>query len=232
MIIALGKVFDLNISKSVANGIIKSAAATFIGRTASQLLVGWVPVVGNAINTATAAGITEAIGWMTVKEFSENSNKFQKINYQDKTEAEDKRGWKRPMVLIEPGRYVVGNAGITLYNVGAVKDIPGIRKYVSVDGGMSDNIRTALYGAKYEGLLANRAEEEPSETVRVTGKICESGDVLIDEIKLPKVNYGDILAVFSTGEYHYTMSSNYNQLPKPAIVFTYKGKAGGQKAEF
>ncbi len=141
------------------------------------------------------------------------------------TEGFEKRGWKRPMVLIEPGRYVVGNAGITLYTVGAIKDIPGIRKYVSVDGGMSDNIRTALYGARYEGLLANRAEEEPEETVRVTGKICESGDVLIDEIKLPKVNYGDILAVFSTGAYHYTMSSNYNQLPKPAIVFTYKGKA-------
>ncbi len=137
----------------------------------------------------------------------------------------EKRGWKRPMVLIEPGRYVVGNAGITLYTVGSIKDIPGIRKYVSVDGGMSDNIRTALYGAEYEAVIADRAESKPEETVCISGKNCESGDILIHEIRLPKIHSGDILAMFSTGAYHYTMSSNYNQLPKPAIVFTYQGKA-------
>ena len=136
----------------------------------------------------------------------------------------EKRGWKRPMVLIEPGRYVVGNAGITLYTVGSIKDIPGIRKYVSVDGGMSDNIRTALYGAEYEAVIADRAESKPEETVCISGKNCESGDILIHEIRLPKIHSGDILAMFSTGAYHYTMSSNYNQLPKPAIVFTYQGK--------
>ena len=137
----------------------------------------------------------------------------------------ENRGWKRPMVLIEPGRYVVGNAGITLYTVGSIKDIPGIRKYVSVDGGMSDNIRTALYGAEYEAVIADRAESKPEETVCISGKNCESGDILIHEIRLPKIHSGDILAMFSTGAYHYTMSSNYNQLPKPAIVFTYQGKA-------
>lgn len=128
------------------------------------------------------------------------------------------------MVLIEPGRFVVGNAGITLYEVGSSKEIPGIKKYISVDGGMTDNIRSALYQAKYDALIANKASEEPVETVCVAGKNCESGDILIQSIDLPSPAAGDILAVFSTGAYHYSMSNNYNQLPKPAVVFTYEGQ--------
>lgn len=134
------------------------------------------------------------------------------------------KGWQRPMVLIEPGRFVVGNAGITLYEIGSYKDIPGVKKYISVDGGMTDNIRSALYQAKYEAIVANKAGQEPTETVAVAGKNCESGDILIQSIALADPQPSDILAVFSTGAYHYSMSSNYNQLPKPAVVFTYEGK--------
>ncbi len=134
------------------------------------------------------------------------------------------KGWQRPMVLIEPGRFVVGNAGITLYEMGSTKDIPGIKKYISVDGGMTDNIRAALYQAKYDAIIANKAGLEPTETVAIAGKNCESGDILIQSIDLPNPTAGDILAVFSTGAYHYSMSSNYNQLPKPAVVFTYEGQ--------
>lgn len=137
----------------------------------------------------------------------------------------DKRGWEMPMVLVEPGRYVVGNAGITLYTVGAVKDIPDVRTYMSVDGGMTDNIRTALYDAQYDGIIVNKAYERRDTKVTVAGKVCESADIVVKEIMLPYPEPGDIFAQFSTGAYHYSMSSNYNQLPKPAVVFTYQGKS-------
>lgn len=135
------------------------------------------------------------------------------------------RGWKRPMIMIEPGRYVVGNAGVTLYTVGSIKDIPHIRKYISVDGGMNENIRPALYQAKYDAIIVNKAEEEKDTVVTVAGKNCESGDILIKDIKMANPQSRDILAIFSTGAYHYTMSSNYNQIVKPAVVFAYKGKS-------
>lgn len=130
-----------------------------------------------------------------------------------------------PKVIVEPGRSIVGPAGTTLYTVGSTKDIPGIRKYVSVDGGMADNIRPALYGAKYEAMVANKAGLEPEEVVTVTGKCCESGDVLIWDIKLPAIEPGDILAVFCTGAYGYTMASNYNRLARPAVVLVCDGQA-------
>jgi len=124
-----------------------------------------------------------------------------------------------PKILIEPGRAIVGEAGTTLYTIGAIKNIPGVRKYVSVDGGMSDNIRPALYGAKYSAVIANKANSPKEEKVSIAGKCCESGDMLIWDIDLPKIEPGDILAVFSTGAYHYSMASNYNMIPKPAVVF-------------
>lgn len=136
----------------------------------------------------------------------------------------EENGMPMPMVLIEPGRFVVGNAGITLYEIGSYKDIPGVRKYISVDGGMTDNIRTALYDAKYEAVVANKADGLPDTLVTVAGKNCESGDILISDIMLHDPQPQDLLAVFSTGAYNYTMSSNYNQLPRPAVVFTYQGK--------
>ena len=129
-----------------------------------------------------------------------------------------------PKLTIEPGRSIIGNAGTTLYTVGAIKNIPGIRKYVSVDGGMSDNIRPSLYGAKYECAIANKVSEKPCETVTIAGKCCESGDILLKDIRLPEVQSGDILAVFTTGAYGYSMASNYNKIPKPAVVFVEDGK--------
>ncbi|MCR4868514.1 MAG: diaminopimelate decarboxylase [Lachnospiraceae bacterium] len=131
-----------------------------------------------------------------------------------------------PVAVIEPGRSVVAEAGITLYKVGQIKEIPGVRKYVSVDGGMGDNIRVALYQAEYKGIVANKAEEPLEETVSLCGKYCESGDILIPEMKIPSsVKQGDIIAVLSTGAYGYTMASNYNNNPIPGVVLVKEGKA-------
>ncbi|MGC7873583.1 diaminopimelate decarboxylase [Desulfosporosinus sp. SYSU MS00001] len=129
-----------------------------------------------------------------------------------------------PKIIIEPGRSIVGTAGTTLYTIGSIKEIPGIRKYVAVDGGMADNPRPALYQARYEAVLANRAGEETAEEVSITGKCCESGDMLIWDINLPKVESGDLLAVSCTGAYNYSMSSNYNRLARPAVVLVEGGK--------
>ncbi|WP_243290124.1 diaminopimelate decarboxylase [Bacillus sp. FJAT-47783] len=130
-----------------------------------------------------------------------------------------------PEIWIEPGRSLVGDAGTTLYTVGSQKTVPDIRKYVAVDGGMSDNIRPALYQAKYEALLANRMNEAPSKQVSIAGKCCESGDMLIWDIQLPEPKTGDILAVFCTGAYGYSMANNYNRIQRPAVVFAENGKA-------
>lgn len=125
----------------------------------------------------------------------------------------------------EPGRAVSGPAGVTLYTVGSVKNIPGIRTYVSVDGGMSDNPRYILYGAEHTFLLADKVDEAPDQTVTVCGKCCESGDMLGEGIALPKVEAGDILAVKATGAYNYSMASNYNRIPRPPVVFVNNGNA-------
>lgn len=130
-----------------------------------------------------------------------------------------------PEIGIEPGRSIVGEAGITLYEVGTIKEIPNVNKYVSIDGGMSDHIRTSLYDAQYEALLVNRNDPK-DETVTIAGKLCESGDVIIKDVKLPStVKRGDYLAVLSTGAYHYSMASNYNQMQKPSVFFLKDGKA-------
>ncbi|CCO08993.1 diaminopimelate decarboxylase [Desulforamulus hydrothermalis] len=130
-----------------------------------------------------------------------------------------------PKVIVEPGRSIAGPAGITLYTVGAIKDIPGIRKYVAVDGGMGDNPRPALYQSKYEACVANRMHEQPVEKVSIAGKCCESGDMLIRDIALPSLQPGDILAVLGTGAYNYSMSMNYNRLPRPAMILVNNGRA-------
>lgn len=130
-----------------------------------------------------------------------------------------------PEIWIEPGRSIVGDAGTTLYTIGTSKDIPGVRKYIAVDGGMTDNPRPALYESKYDALLANRANEEATEVVSVAGKACESGDMLIWDLKLPESKSGDLLAVFCTGAYNYAMASNYNRIRRPAVVFVKDGKA-------
>ena len=124
-----------------------------------------------------------------------------------------------PDVGIEPGRSIVGDAGVTLYTIGSIKQVPGGTKYVSVDGGMSDNIRPALYGAKYEAMVANKADGKALEKVTVCGKLCETGDKLIEGAEIAGAESGDILCVFSTGAYGFSMANNYNKTPKPAVVF-------------
>jgi diaminopimelate decarboxylase len=136
-----------------------------------------------------------------------------------------KNNYNLPVLLFEPGRSIVGSAGITLYTVGAVKDIKNVRKYVSVDGGMTDNPRYALYNAKYDAVLASRPCDEKTETFTIAGKCCESGDLLIKDIKLPKIKAGDLLAVLATGAYNYSMSSNYNRTPRPPVLFVSNGSS-------
>lgn len=135
-----------------------------------------------------------------------------------------KRGIEMPFIYMEPGRSIVGDAGITLYTVGSVKDIKDVRKYVSIDGGMGDNPRYILYGAEHDGILANRPEAKATEKVTVCGKCCESGDIIMENVMMPEMHRGDILAVMSTGAYNYTMASNYNRLPRPAVVMAQRGE--------
>ena len=130
-----------------------------------------------------------------------------------------------PILSIEPGRSIVANAGTTLYTIGSVKEIPGVRTYVAVDGGMTDNIRPALYQAKYECAIANKMDDNSKELVTIAGKCCESGDILVNDVNINIPETGDILAVFSTGAYCYTMSSNYNRVGRPAVVFVNNGDA-------
>ncbi len=130
-----------------------------------------------------------------------------------------------PRILIEPGRSLVGNAGLTVYTVGTVKEIPGVRTYIAVDGGMSDNMRPMLYGARYEALIANRASEPADSPVTVAGMHCESGDILIQDAMLASPAPGDLLVTPATGAYGYAMASNYNGLPRPPVVFCSGGDA-------
>ena len=135
------------------------------------------------------------------------------------------RGMDVPTLVLEPGRSVIAEAGTTLYRVGSRKDIPGVRTYIAVDGGMTDNPRVALYGAKYEASIANRMTEPEAKIVSIAGKCCESGDMLIWDVALPEVRADDILAVYCTGAYNYSMASNYNRLPRPAVVLVKDGAA-------
>jgi diaminopimelate decarboxylase len=134
----------------------------------------------------------------------------------DKTDAK---------LVLEPGRSIAGTAGVTLYTVGGIKDIPEARKYVLVDGGMADNPRPILYQARYDAKIANKSNEPTAEKVTVAGRFCESGDILIKDINLPRVEVGDILAVLCTGAYNYSMASNYNRVGRPAMVLVAKGDA-------
>ncbi len=134
-------------------------------------------------------------------------------------------GLSRPRLIIEPGRAIVAQAGLALYKIGAIKEIHGIKKYVCVDGGMSDNIRPALYGAKHEAVVANKALESERNMVTIAGKLCESGDILVKDVNLPTVRPGDVIAIPVCGAYSIPMSSNYNAMPRPAIVMVKEGQA-------
>ncbi len=134
-------------------------------------------------------------------------------------------GIKMPAILIEPGRSIAAPAGITLYTVGARKEIPGIRTYVSVDGGMCDNPRYILYQSEYEAVVANKAGQKRDERVTIAGKCCESGDLIGENMSLQHAESGDIIAVLATGAYNYSMASNYNRIPRPAVVFVKDGES-------
>ena len=191
---------------------------------ATDILLGWVDKVRKTfgydipeINLGGGFGATYTNEER--REFSYFIDPLMKKIY----EFYDKRGMNRPAVVTEPGRSIVAEAGITLYTVGAVKEIPGIRKYASIDGGMPDNIRPALYQSEYTGLLANRASEEKNDCCTISGKCCESGDIIIKDLKMPAPERGDILAVLSTGAYGYSMASNYNMCLIPGVVFVREG---------
>ncbi len=136
----------------------------------------------------------------------------------------ENRHMEMPFIILEPGRSIVAPAGITLYTVGSIKKIPDVRTYVAVDGGMGDNPRYALYQAEYESIIANKAAQEPSTTVTIAGKCCESGDLIQENTALQPTITGDILAVFATGAYNYSMASNYNRIPRPATVMIRDGR--------
>ena len=134
-------------------------------------------------------------------------------------------GLKPPRIMSEPGRSLVGPAGITAYQVGNIKHIPGIRTYASVDGGMADNTRPIMYQAVYSADIDGKAHLPKDTKITIAGKYCESGDILIKDIFLPQINTGDILMVYSTGAYNYSMSSNYNRATKPCMVIVEGGQA-------
>ena len=155
--------------------------------------------------------------------YDENDDPLPTAEYIRKTvetvkECAAEKGLELPFLVFEPGRSLVASAGVTLYTVGNVKEIKDVRTYVSVDGGMADNPRYILYGAKYTALIANKADKAPASPVTIAGKCCESGDLIQENVMLPETAPGDILAVLATGAYNYSMSSNYNRIPRPPVV--------------
>jgi diaminopimelate decarboxylase len=129
-----------------------------------------------------------------------------------------------PRILVEPGRSLVGNAGVTVYRIGTVKEIPGVRTYVAVDGGMSDNLRPMLYGSRYDAAIADRPEAPGTQVTTVAGMHCESGDILIRDVALPDPKVGDLLVTPATGAYGFAMASNYNGVPRPPVIFCKDGR--------
>jgi diaminopimelate decarboxylase len=134
------------------------------------------------------------------------------------------RGLKVPELVVEPGRSIAGPAGVALYTVGSIKDIPGVRRYVAVDGGMGDNIRPKLYGARYEAVLASAPDRAPEGKVTIAGKYCESTDILISDIEMPELKSGDVLCVPAAGAYCLAMASNYNGMPRPEVLMVREGE--------
>lgn len=133
------------------------------------------------------------------------------------------RAVKLPYIIMEPGRSIVASAGLTLYTVGCVKEIKDVRTYVSVDGGMGDNPRYIMYGSEYQPVLVQKPNAPLAQTVTIAGKCCESGDVLVDDVKMPAMDSGDLLAILATGAYNYSMASNYNRIPRPPVLMVKDG---------
>lgn len=190
--------------------------ATFVQQVKEA--IGWEP---RELNLGGGLGIAHTQDEMT-PDPAESVGRIVAAVEREFTQA----GLSVPEVFVEPGRSLVGSSAVTVYRVGTVKKIPGVRTYVAVDGGMSDNIRPALYGARYEAFLANRTDAKPGPRVTVCGKHCESGDILIRDVHLPEdVAEGDLLCIPATGAYTYSMASNYNRIARPPIILLEDGRA-------
>lgn len=195
--------------------------------TAAEIMMDFIGKIKNELNVVISQlNLGGGFGIMYVDSDTPvpYENYMEKVSIAVKAKAE-KYGIPVPYIFIEPGRSIVGEAGITLYTVGAVKTIPDVRTYVSVDGGMTDNIRYALYQSDYTVVNASKADKEPDQIVTVAGKCCESGDLIQENTKIAEAKAGDTLAVLSTGAYNYSMASNYNRIPKPAVVMVKDGKS-------
>lgn len=193
--------------------------------TAAEIMMDFI----GAIKNETGHVITELnLGGGFGIKYTDNDNPTAYDNYMNSVSKAvhakaEQNDLPVPFVYIEPGRSIVGEAGITLYTVGAVKTIPDVRTYVSIDGGMCDNIRYALYQSEYTVVTANKADKEADTVVTIAGKCCESGDLIQENTKIAKAEPGDTIAVLSTGAYNYSMASNYNRIPKPPIVLVNNG---------
>jgi diaminopimelate decarboxylase len=171
----------------------------------------------NILNLGGGFGIWYADG--DAKKSSQDYAEYVKVVAKTLLKCIDNKGIKKPFLILEPGRSIVGEAGITLYSAGAIKEIKGVKNYVAVDGGMFDNPRFALYQAKYSVVPIERINDEKVKKYTIAGKCCESGDIIAEDCMLPPVENGDLLAVLSTGAYNYSMSSNYNRNLIPPVVF-------------
>lgn len=193
---------------------------------AADVMLGFLKQVNNTLGI-NANEINLGGGFGVKYTESENPAEYdaymQTVSQTLKAKAEE-YDMEMPFVVLEPGRSIVASAGITLYTVGSVKNIPNIRKYVAVDGGMTDNPRYALYKARYTALIANKANQAYDETVTIAGRLCETGDLLGENMPLQKAEVGDILAMLTTGAYNYVMASNYNRVPRPAMVMVKNGE--------
>ncbi len=195
--------------------------------TAAEIMIDFMGKIKNELGVViTELNLGGGFGIMYTKDDEPvpYENYMEKVSVAVKEKCAE-HGLPVPYIYIEPGRSIVGEAGITLYTVGGKKEIPNIRTYVSVDGGMTDNIRYALYQSAYTVVNASKANVEPDEVVTVAGRCCESGDLIQEHTKVANVEVGDTLAVLSTGAYNYSMASNYNRVPKPAMVMVNNGKS-------
>ena len=161
----------------------------------------------------------------TEEEFPPSTYEMADIIIKKLSESTKKYNIPEPYIFLEPGRSIISTSGVTLYTIGSSKQVPNGKKYVSIDGGMADNPRPSLYEAKYYAQVANKKEENQNEIVTIGGRYCESGDILIKDIELPKLDEGDILCVYNTGAYNYSMASNYNRVPRPAMILVSEGNS-------
>ena len=193
---------------------------------AIEVMVEFVEAV--RAETGTAVGDLDVGGGIGIKyglaDEPSTVEEFGKVVVDGIKEECERHGLPVPRILIEPGRAVVANSGITLYTVGTIKEVPGIRTYVAIDGGMTDNIRPALYGARYECLVANKADQPRTQVVTIAGKHCETGDLIARDAPIQEVETGDVVCVCSTGAYCQSMSSNYNKQVRPGVVFVRGGE--------